>query len=364
MTGLSIVGLAGIISLVLGTETMTETDLQALADTTRQDSDASAAGVAYVDREGYRAVAVSGTRLRDGEIAVTTEDLWHIGSNTKAMTATLAARLVEAGTLSWDTPIGTALANTDIAIHADFADVTLEELLSHRSGLVANLGPFQTLRFLGLDEDRDEVADRLAYARIVLEQAPAQPRGSFLYSNAGYVVAALVMEQLTGETYEALMAREVFIPLGMESADWGAPGELGAEDQPRGHRQGLLGRWIVQEPTERADNPPVMNSAGRAHMALDDVLDFLSAHLTAEDGPYLSAESWARLQAPIGEERYGLGWGGGEDLALRHAGSNTMWLIQARIDRAQGWAGAAVVNHARMQTAAPATAAALEQMED
>jgi len=364
ISGLSISGLAGLISFGLAFETMPEDHFQTLADAARQSSGASAAGVAYVDLEGNRGLAVSGTRIRGGEAAVTSEDLWHIGSNTKAMTATLAARLVEAGRLRWDIPLEEALSDTDIVLHPDYATVTLEDLLTHRSGLMANLGPFQTISFLGADEDRDVQADRLSYARIVLEQAPAHSKGSFVYSNAGYVVAGMVMEHLAGASYEDLMRDEVFAPLGMQSADWGAPGVVDAEDQPRGHRQGMFGRWIVQEPTQRADNPPVMNSAGRAHMTLDDVLDFLQAHLRAENGPYLSADSWSRLQAPVGAERYGLGWGVSDEGVLRHAGSNTMWLIQARIDRSEGWAGAAVVNHANMETAAPATAAALEGMED
>ncbi len=65
--------------------------------------------VAVVDADGPR-VAAAGVRIRGGDAPVTPDDLWHMGSNTKAMTATLAARLVEQGVIGWDSTIGTVLA--------------------------------------------------------------------------------------------------------------------------------------------------------------------------------------------------------------------------------------------------------------
>ena len=338
------------------------TTLQSVADSVLAESGAPAAGVARVSRDGARSVAVAGVRRQDAPDEVTPDDLWHLGSNTKAMTATLAARLVEAGVLDWDTTLGEALSDLGFEISAEFIPVTLADLLHHRSGLPANLGRFSTIRFLGSDDSRDVQEDRLRYAEILLAQEPAQSRGAFVYSNAGYVIAALMMEQAAGRSYETLMREEVFSPLGMESAGWGPPGEMGANDQPRGHGAGLFGGLSAREPDERADNPPVLNSAGRAHMTLDDVLDFLQAHLDAEDASYLSARSWEVLHRPVGEEAYAMGWGVTSEGALGHSGSNTMWLIRARIDPAQGRAAAAVVNDGRVQHTSPVLGRALTQM--
>lgn len=338
------------------------TQLQSVADSVLSETGAPAAGVAWVTRDGERSVAVAGVRRQDAPDDVTPNDLWHLGSNTKAMTATLAARLVKSGVIDWETTLGEALSDLELEIRAEFLPVTLADLLHHRSGLPANLGRLSTLRFLGSDDSRDVQEDRLRYAEILLAQAPTQSRGAFLYSNAGYVIAALMMEQAAGESYETLMQEEVFSPLGMESAGWGPPGEMGANDQPRGHGAGLFGGLSVREPDERADNPPVLNSAGRAHMSLDDVLDFLQAHLGADDGPYLSARSWEVLHRPVGEEAYAMGWGVTSEGALGHSGSNTMWLIRARIDPSQGRAAAAVVNDGRVQQASPVLGRALTQV--
>lgn len=326
------------------------------------ESSAPAAGVARVTREGERAIGVAGVRAHGEAAPVEATDLWHLGSNTKAMTATLAARLVEAGLIDWDTTLVEGLSALELEMEPAYAAVTLADLLHHRSGLAANLGRLSVIQFLGSDESRDVAADRVRFAQIVLNQPPSVERGAFLYSNAGYVIAGLMLELAADRPYEALMQDEVFAPLGMQSAGWGPPGVVGALDQPRGHGAGLFGGLSVREPDERADNPPVLNPAGRAHMTLDDVLDFLLAHLEAEDGPYLTAESWAALHAPVGEEAYAMGWGVTPDGALGHAGSNTMWLIRARIDPVQGVAAAAVVNDGRINQMAPVLGAALDQM--
>ncbi|WP_440957985.1 serine hydrolase domain-containing protein [Oceanicaulis sp. LC35] len=334
--------------------------LQSEADALLAQSGSPAAGVARVTRSGDRGVAVAGVRSAGLDAPVLTDDLWHQGSNTKAMTATLAARLVEAGLIDWDTTLADGLSGIEMS--PVFASVTLADLLHHRSGLPANLGRLSTIHFLGTDESRDLQADRVRFAEIILNQEPAVARGEFVYSNAGYVIAALMLEQAADRPYEALMQDEVFSPLGMDSAGWGPPGVVGANDQPRGHAPGLFGGLSAREPNERADNPAVLNSAGRAHMTLDDVLDFLEAHLHAQDGPYLSAESWAVLHEPVGEEAYAMGWGVTPQGALGHSGSNTMWMIRARIDPVSGVAAAAVVNDGRINDVAPVLGRSLEAM--
>ena len=223
--------------------------------------------------------AVAGLRVAGGESPVQPGDLWHMGSNTKAMTATLAARLVEQGVMSWDATIAQGLAGLDLEIDAALRSATLEALLAHRAGVKSNAGLVTALRLRGIDADRDLQADRLVYARAVLGEAGG-PGGEYRYSNAGYVIAAMMMEQAAGAPYEALMAREVFEPLGMERAGWGPPGEPGAADQPRGHGSGLFGGLDPREPGSGADNPPgAMNPAGpNVHLPMDDLAAFLAAH--------------------------------------------------------------------------------------
>lgn len=334
-------------------------DIQDRAQTLLETAGSPAAMVAVIDSEGAR-VAAAGVRIQGSNASVTLDDLWHMGSNTKAMTATLAARLVEQGVIGWDSTIGDTLGAMALDIHPGLVGADLASLLSHRAGMTANAGMLTAVRLAGADGDRDAAADRLVYARSVLASPGATP-GEFHYSNAGYVVAALMLETAAGAPYEALMAREVFGPLGMESAGWGPPGRAGAADQPRGHRGGLFG-LAAAEPGAGADNPPAMNPAGRAHMSAGDLMAFLDVHRrggAGEDTGYLSADSFARLHAPLGD--YAMGWGVQPDGALTHAGSNTMWLVSMMVRPADGWAGAAGVNDGRLNRVSAPVRAALER---
>jgi D-alanyl-D-alanine carboxypeptidase len=333
-------------------------DMNAIAHTLLDDSGAPGAAVA-VHNEDRTHIGVAGTRMHGRDAPVERGDLWHMGSNTKAMTATLVARLVEQGVARWDMTIGEVLGGLDIGVHADLAEADFAALLTHRSGMAANAGPITSVRLAGRDSDRDAAADRLVYARAVLG-SPGGPVGEFLYSNAGYVIAALMLEQLTGETYEALMAREVFEPLGMDSAGWGPPGVSGAADQPRGHRPGLLGFSAI-EPGAMADNPPAMNPAGRVHMTMSDLMRFLEVHRrgsAGEDTGYLLAESFERLHTPAGD--YAMGWGVRDDGTLIHSGSNTMWLVTMRVDAGRGVVAAAGVNDGRLGNVAGPVSAAVD----
>jgi CubicO group peptidase (beta-lactamase class C family) len=332
---------------------------QAVAESLIEQTGSPGAAAARVCADAFEE-GVAGVRIAGGDAPIEPGDLWHMGSNTKAMTATLTARLVEQGVIGWDTPISEGLSGLDLEIAEALRAATLEELLSHRAGLQANAGLFATLRLAGSDDERDAAADRLTYARAVLSE-PGGPRGGYLYSNAGYVIAAVMLERAAGEPYEALMQREVFGPLGMAGTGWGPPGERGRADQPRGHAGALFGGLDAREPGARADNPPAMNPAGRAHLPLESLMAFLVAHRD-QPADYLSAESWERLHTPVSGGDYALGWGVRSDGSLVHAGSNTMWFARMLIDEESGCALAVAVNDGRIDAVSAPVNAALEAL--
>lgn len=104
---------------------------------------------------GGRIVAVGavGTRRAGTDIPVTRQDRFHIGSDTKAMTALTAAMLVEAGKLRWASTAGGAFPEFAATMDAGLRGVTLEQLLSHTSGLSdAALGMALRQSFTGGDE--------------------------------------------------------------------------------------------------------------------------------------------------------------------------------------------------------------------
>lgn len=159
--------------------------------------------------------------------------------------------------------------------------------------------------------------NRAGYVKTMLGAAPAGPRGEFLYSNAGYVIAGAMMEAAMGASWEQMIVAQVFEPLGMSGAGFGAP-----DPGPLGHRNGA-----AVAPGWRADNLQAMGPAGKVHLRTGDMLRFLAAHAMQEPD-YLPTVLWDRLHAPMGT--YAMGWMV-EDGDLIHLGSNTHWFAGMRI---------------------------------
>ena len=306
-------------------------------------------GAVTVSADGIEDRAVTGVRAKGSEAAIELDDPWHLGSNGKAMTAVLAAVLVDKGLIDWDDAVTDHLSDLNVEVHADWRFATLTQLLTHCSGLPANVSRLKMISLAGTDDDRDATADRRDYAEAVLGDPPLHEPGSrFVYSNAGYVVAGAMLEAASGEPFADLMRKHVFEPLGMTSAGTGPPGSADKLDSPRGHRPGLLGFGPVK-PGALADNPPALTPAGRFHTTLADYGRFLAEVIRGNrgDGRLLDQAAHRFLVEPGCSDDYAKGWGVA-DGRLAHAGSNTMWLVMARVDLGQGLAAAIASNDGRL----------------
>lgn len=91
--------------------------------------------VAVVKEGRVLAVGAVGKRRMDGDIQVTLNDRFHIGSDTKAMTALLAAIFIEEGKLKWDSTVAQVFPELEEKMDSGLKKVKLEQLLSHTSGL-------------------------------------------------------------------------------------------------------------------------------------------------------------------------------------------------------------------------------------
>lgn len=315
----------------------------------------SPALAAIAQRRGGPAKAwADGVRTAGGEDAVARADRWHIGSITKSFTATLVARLVEAGAVRWEDTAGDLLGAAAPDMFAAYRGATFRHLLSHRSGLPANIPALQFMRFSRTLADAR--AERASFVRIALAMTPEGPaERTFVYSNNGYVVAGAMLEAKLGQSWETLVAREVFAPLGLRSAGFGAPGP----GNPVGHAARLLGGGRQPHPPGQGvtDNPVALGPAGTIHLSLDDLLTYLAAH--RDRSPFLSPENWARLHTPPFGGDYALGWIVRPDGARWHNGSNTLWYAEAQFDAETGLAGAAVVNDGVLAKSEPAVSRAL-----
>jgi CubicO group peptidase (beta-lactamase class C family) len=299
---------------------------------------------------GETKVFMVGRRKMGSEQAALDGDKFHLGSNTKAMTATLLASFIERGKLRWDSLVSELLPELAAEMHPGYRGLTVEMLSSHTAGFSdqaifeQNEGALWIKLYeVGLDPSEG----RRLTARAFLTQPPASvPGTAWDYSNAGYMVLGAILEKISGRSWETLMREELFATLGMESCGFGpqARADLDPPDQPWPHRFNETGEPEAIEPQ---DNPRALGPAGTVHCSLEDWAKFARLHVDGFNGvdtSLLRAQSFVKLHASIPGNSYTYGgwirvdreWAQGP--ALMHGGSNTMnrstlW-IAPKIDRA------------------------------
>jgi CubicO group peptidase (beta-lactamase class C family) len=340
----------------------------------REKHDLPALAAAVVVEGKVVAAGVTGVRAKGSPEAVTIDDRWHLGSCTKAMTATLAATFVEKGELSWDTPVVGSIPGVEV--DTDWTPATLRLLLTNRAGTPENLDAGGLWGRLWAFKGTNRGA-RLELAKGVLASKPThEPGTKYLYSNAGFALAGAMLEAKANTAWEDLLTQRVFKPLGITTAGFGAPGAKGAIDQPRGHVRGK-----PVEPGPLADNPPAIGPAGTVHMTITDWARFAAAHAVGE-GPagegvssLLKPETFAFLHEPFtpakpDKDRYACGWvvdrrawakgdkTGDTGRVLMHAGSNTLWYSVVWIAPERGFAVVVATNQSEGKAPQGADAAA------
>lgn len=294
-------------------------------------NDGKAPGViaAIISSEGVIAIGSAGERKGGSGIAFTTNDVVHLGSCGKAMTATMIATLVAEGKLSWDTKLIEAIPGLKNRIHADYHLITLWQLLTHRAGIPRNP------RDEGAFGSKEIRARRLAVLEDNFKSPATYEIDEFHYSNFGYVIAACMAEQVTGLSWEVLMKQRLFDPLGMSSAGFGNPNKNKSTDQPWGHHKNLWKWW-----SSEAYYDELIGPAGRVHCSVADWAKFLSLQLTSEN-PILERKYLDKLIEPVGY--YASGWVVAEHawakgVTYSHDGSNEIWyaavLVAPNLDRA------------------------------
>lgn len=320
------------------------TDLQGFVSQAQVDHDLIALGAVVASKQGVLDLAVAGSRVKGASDPVHPADKWHLGSNTKALTALLYARLVERGLADW----GATLPELFPALAEDmdpaWAAVTIEDLFAHRTGLMQMGGFWLNAR----RNDQRSVADQRAEAaRNVLTKPPSQTPGAFDYNNLNYILAGAAMESILSaqadlpDTWEAAMQALLFDALASDTARSGfgfGPPPEGLE----GHRATF---GVFLSPAGRgktADNPMVLGPAGTLHASLQAHAE-LALEFLKDDSRLIPVALREKLFAPHPNETsgYAMGWGVYDDpkygRLFLHSGSNTMWLsriiIAPELDR-------------------------------
>jgi CubicO group peptidase (beta-lactamase class C family) len=289
-----------------------------------------------------------GTRRAGMQIPVTVNDRFHIGSDSKAFTALLAGQFVQQGKLQWTSTPADVFPELKAKMNAEFAKVTLEQLLSHSSGLsdksIADLINRSYLQEGNMDEVRYWMVKQIA------SEPLDHTRGSkFDYSNLGFVIAGAMLERVGHATWEELVQTRIFVPMDLKTAGFGPQASLGKVDAPLGHVL-VDGKTTAMLPGPNGDNPLIIGPAGTIHMSVLDFAKWVAWNAgEGKRGPSLvSAQILKKMHTPVistgsregaapGTPKtggYALGWGSVQESwaaapSVTHTGSNTMNLATA-----------------------------------
>ncbi|MFT3997595.1 MAG: serine hydrolase, partial [Asticcacaulis sp.] len=152
---------------------------------------------------------------------VDTHTQFGVASNTKAFTAAAMALLVEDGKVEWDAPVIRYIPEFKMQDPALTPLVSVRDLLSHRAGL--GLGQGDLMLFPASDHTREDQLKGVAHLK------PKYPfRSGYAYNNVMFTIAGLVIERVSGLSYEAFVTQRLLKPLGMIDSVVGWPNVTGA----------------------------------------------------------------------------------------------------------------------------------------
>jgi CubicO group peptidase (beta-lactamase class C family) len=259
-----------------------------------------------------------GERLAGSGEALTSHSIFKIASNSKAMTASVLARLVDQGKLRWDDPVVKHLPRFAMFDPWVTQNMQVRDLLVHNSGLPEGGGDLmlwpEPNRFT-----RDDIVDGLRYIK------PAYSfRSGYAYDNLLYVVAGEVAAAAGGAPYETLVQREIFEPLGLARCRVGAFDRDATGDVAQPHVRREDGHYEAGDNVDGAQIPAITSAAaGGIRCSLDDMLRWMQAWLApdARAKAWLSdaqrKEMWkARTPMPISARR--VRWDGTHALAYAY----------------------------------------------
>jgi len=270
--------------------------------------EANLPGLALGIVQGDQTVYLKGYGNTGTGADVTPQTPFLIGSTGKSFTALAIMQLVEDGRVELDAPVQRYIPWFRVTDNDDFASITVRHLLNHTSGISTAAG----LEYVYEDTGEDALERRV---RSLADKELSQPVGAgFQYSNANYETLGLIVQVVSGQSYDEYIAEHILKPLNMNDSFLSpvAAREHGAAD---GHRFWFGQPIPFEMPYNRALIP-----AGLWWSSAQDLTHYLIAQLNAgqyEGMSLLSPAGIKLLHQPavhtpenpiIAEEWYGMGW--------------------------------------------------------
>lgn len=277
-------------------------------------------------------IAALGKHSIDLPDTATLNDRFHIGSNTKAMTAFIIAKYVEKRKLKWTTKFFDVFPEWIDKSNPAYVNITLQDLLSHKAGIqpFQGEGDPQIPAFKGTNPEK-----RKQFGRFVLTLEPVKPdeQNPFIYSNAGYTLATLMLEKVANKSWEQMIEKVFNKDLKLHvKFSW-------PENQKQKETWGHSSENNILKPIPSTFDYHLdyTEPAGDLNIKLKDYIKFIQLNLKGLNGQdnYLKSETYKFIHK--GVKKYSLGWfniyENGKELSV-HSGTGAFtYFTIVHIDR-------------------------------
>ena len=235
--------------------------------------------VVYAEGFGYRDVK--------NHLEMTANTIQPIASCTKAFTSTAIAMLVDEGELEWDTPIRKFIPKFSLNDPFIADRVTITDMLSHRTGL-----PRHDFVWMNNNFTYDQILDRLPFLKLNKDL-----RQAFQYCNLMYLAASVIIEELSGMSYNEFIQTRIFDPLNMNDANFSITDMQKTSDFAKPYKES--NGELVECPFVSND---VGAGAGCINASIDDMGKWLQFHLTmgkVGDNQLVSPDNLKKTHDPV-----------------------------------------------------------------
>lgn len=188
--------------------------------------------ITIVSTDGWEMTRGFGVCELGHDAPVDASTMFAIASNSKAFLSACFAILVDEGRLTWDDPVVRHLPGFQLFDSCATDMITIRDVLAHRSGLPAGIGDL--MQFPRTDHTLSEILRALRHFK-----PDRGLREGFSYSNCLYIVAGMILERISGESWEKFVSSHIFERLGMRDAV--ANPDLVADIENRAARHARLG---------------------------------------------------------------------------------------------------------------------------
>jgi len=305
--------------------------LAVFADSIRQKYSIPELAYAVIHEDKIIEQQVLGYRKINSDSKAAASDRFRLGSNTKVVTAFIAAILVKQHKIAWDTRFFELFPELKTKSDPAYHHLTLLNLLSFRTKLMrwtyTNPEPYPST-ITGSEEQQ-----RLQFIQWVLAQKPNQTAGEVNFSNPAYVMAGLMLEKSSGQSYKQLVNN-----LGSQfdiAFDFGPPNLNDSLQQPWGHNAELF----PERPEENVKLSWLL-PAGNINVSLPDFCKFMQLQLKGLAGREKILNKSEFVFLFEGLPAYALGWfsatDGNNQAFAYHVGNPGTFLSKVYVHKNRG----------------------------